>query len=106
MSRATRRATVCEFKQLKEDWSGREDLNLRPPGPEPGALPGCATPRLECIRTRLSMFPDEQCPCHLIMLSTYFEGPTQRQLNGNGRLARHALGQARLGRPAGGSKTR
>jgi len=24
---------------LKE-WSGREDLNLRPPGPEPGALPG------------------------------------------------------------------
>ena len=23
-----------------EDWSGREDLNLRPPGPEPGALPG------------------------------------------------------------------
>src|SRR6185369_3984975 len=27
-------------------WSGREDLNLRPPGPEPGALPGCATPRL------------------------------------------------------------
>ena len=25
--------------KLKE-WSGREDLNLRPPGPEPGALPG------------------------------------------------------------------
>jgi hypothetical protein len=24
----------CKF------WSGREDLNLRPPGPEPGALPG------------------------------------------------------------------
>jgi len=23
-----------------EQWSGREDLNLRPPGPEPGALPG------------------------------------------------------------------
>jgi hypothetical protein len=30
-------------KRLKarvKDWSGREDLNLRPPGPEPGALPG------------------------------------------------------------------
>ena len=26
-------------------WSGREDLNLRPPRPERGALPGCATPR-------------------------------------------------------------
>jgi len=23
-----------------KDWSGREDLNLRPPGPEPGDLPG------------------------------------------------------------------
>jgi site-specific DNA recombinase len=29
------------FQRTKnEDWSGREDLNLRPPGPEPGALPG------------------------------------------------------------------
>jgi hypothetical protein len=26
-------------------WSGRQDLNLRPPGPQPGALPDCATPR-------------------------------------------------------------
>src|SRR5574337_61703 len=26
-------------------WSGRRDLNAGPPGPEPGALPGCATPR-------------------------------------------------------------
>ena len=26
-------------------WSGRKDSNLRPPGPKPGALPGCATPR-------------------------------------------------------------
>src|SRR5207248_5184551 len=29
------------FERVKtEDWSGREDLNLRPPGPEPGALAG------------------------------------------------------------------
>ncbi len=29
------------FKRAKSnEWSGREDLNLRPPGPEPGALPG------------------------------------------------------------------
>src|SRR5262249_4308019 len=28
-----------------ERWSGREDLNLRLHGPEPCALPGCATPR-------------------------------------------------------------
>jgi hypothetical protein len=29
-----------------DDWSGREDLNLRPPAPQAGALPGCATPRI------------------------------------------------------------
>ena len=29
------------FKRAKNhEWSGREDSNLRPPGPEPGALPG------------------------------------------------------------------
>ena len=26
-------------------WSGRGDLNSRPLGPEPSALPSCATPR-------------------------------------------------------------
>ena len=26
-------------------WSGRPDLNRRPPAPKAGALPGCATPR-------------------------------------------------------------
>ncbi len=28
-----------------EIWSGRGDLNARPPAPKAGALPGCATPR-------------------------------------------------------------
>ena len=28
-----------EFDNGKGKWSGREDSNLRPPGPEPGALP-------------------------------------------------------------------
>ena len=27
-------------------WSGRQDLNLRPSGPKPDALPDCATPRV------------------------------------------------------------
>jgi hypothetical protein len=31
--------------------SGRQDLNLRPPGPQPGALPDCATPRGQAIIT-------------------------------------------------------
>src|ERR1700733_5767718 len=29
-------------------WSGRADLNRGPPAPKAGALPGCATPRLNC----------------------------------------------------------
>ena len=33
------------FKDQLHKWSGREDLNLRPPVPKTGALPGCATPR-------------------------------------------------------------
>src|SRR5207247_650072 len=39
-----------------ELWSGRQDLNLRPPDPQSGALPGCATPRCQqrrqCIPRR------------------------------------------------------
>jgi hypothetical protein len=44
-----------DFKSQSQAWkvlipryflkSGRQDLNLRPPGPQPGALPDCATPR-------------------------------------------------------------
>ncbi len=29
----------------EKKWSGRAELNRRPHGPEPCALPGCATPR-------------------------------------------------------------
>jgi site-specific DNA recombinase len=47
------------FKRAqKEEWSGREDSNLRPPGPEPGALPDCATPRKSAaVRCRWEGFP-------------------------------------------------
>src|SRR2546422_8285353 len=34
----------------KEEWSGRLDLNQRPPAPHAGALPGCATPRPRGVR--------------------------------------------------------
>ena len=33
--------------------SGRQDLNLRPPEPHSGALPGCATPRRGAYSTAL-----------------------------------------------------
>src|SRR5579863_1028590 len=40
-------------------WSGRGDLNARPPAPKAGALPGCATPRHLCSfdSKLLSRFP-------------------------------------------------
>ena len=33
------------MKTLVIDWSGRQDLNLRPLVPQTSALPDCATPR-------------------------------------------------------------
>src|SRR4029453_13285079 len=39
------RPTAARTAGRSERWSGREDLNLRLHGPEPCALPGCATPR-------------------------------------------------------------
>ena len=44
-----RAALHPEYYAEGDTWklSGRQDSNLRPPGPKPGALPGCATPR--CI---------------------------------------------------------
>src|SRR5262249_28884268 len=37
--------TPCHRLKPSARTSGRQDLNLRPPGPQPGALPDCATPR-------------------------------------------------------------
>ena len=46
-------------------WSGRLDLNQRPPAPEAGALPSCATPRprVACPTSASALprvFPDER----------------------------------------------
>src|SRR5262249_12683623 len=40
-----RTAYVAERTRKGKDWSGRLDLNQRPPAPHAGALPSCATPR-------------------------------------------------------------
>ena len=53
-SRMQRETTVAKSRRgLVLKWSGRLDLNQRPPAPEAGALPGYATPR----RTRHSLIP-------------------------------------------------
>src|SRR5436853_7151428 len=46
-----RRMRHLKSHERSEQWSGREDLNLRHPGPKPGALPGCATPRRYLARS-------------------------------------------------------
>ena len=46
-----RRASDVRSHEQK-NLSGRQDLNLRPFGPEPNALPGCATPRCSSVSIR------------------------------------------------------
>ena len=43
--REGRQASLVESVTRGLSWSGRPDLNRRPPAPKAGALPGCATPR-------------------------------------------------------------
>ena len=54
------------IRKPKTFWSGREDLNLRPPAPKAGALPGCATPRQSeaglFIVTGIGRFGQQQFP--------------------------------------------
>ena len=42
--------------QQRTIWSGRQDSNLRPPVPKTGALPGCATPRLNAVLNKQVTF--------------------------------------------------
>ncbi len=42
---AAARSGSVDSRRGEERWSGRLDLNQRPPAPHAGALPGCATPR-------------------------------------------------------------
>jgi hypothetical protein len=46
------RAPKCSQRRSS---SGRQDSNLRPSGPKPDALPGCATPR--CLDRLIYRFP-------------------------------------------------
>src|SRR5208283_942809 len=48
-----------QLRSREKDWSGREDLNLRPPGPEPGALPGRAPGSGPGGRRFKSSLPDQ-----------------------------------------------
>src|SRR5438093_13009898 len=57
--------SLFNLKRIREIfWSGRPDLNRRPPAPKAGALPGCATPRHEMHShyRALRSFPSAESP--------------------------------------------
>jgi leucyl/phenylalanyl-tRNA---protein transferase len=64
----------------KKNWSGRKDSNLRPSGPKPDALPGCATPRLACILSATTM---RNKPSPLVWLEPGQDFPPVSQSWGN-----------------------
>jgi hypothetical protein len=43
--RSYKEKTLQKLQGFLKIWSAREDSNLRPTGPKPVALPGCATRR-------------------------------------------------------------
>ena len=45
LSQSAWKAEVLPLNYTRLLWSGRQDSNLRPPGPKPGALPSWATSR-------------------------------------------------------------
>jgi hypothetical protein len=54
-------------------WSGRADLNGRPPAPKAGALPGCATPRRQHYPTLTGRFASPPRGCQ--RFATGFPAP-------------------------------
>src|SRR5438105_6146626 len=52
------------FAEMGSVWSGRGDLNPRPPEPHSGTLPGCATARLLAMLSRQSCGPENKVLGH------------------------------------------
>jgi hypothetical protein len=65
--RSQRRSKTCRLSTPatlhSRTWSGRQDSNLRPPAPEAGALPDCATPRTTTANLAESEGFEPPCPC-------------------------------------------
>src|SRR5213594_892859 len=62
----TRKAVNVSYPldATRVEWSGREDLNLRPPAPKAGALPDCATPRLPARTSVQQLYRLSCSPAH------------------------------------------
>jgi hypothetical protein len=68
--------------QIREgkDWSGRKDLNLRPPGPEPGALARLRYAPTDTLRRTFSPERQQQLITASNLASTLTHGRVQRPL--------------------------
>src|SRR5262249_9704445 len=84
------------------DWSGQQDLNLRPAVPKTAALPGCAIPRLSRNWIALSLVASKPTACGLPALHLRFTcalpAPTLAEKRSRNPVTR---GNAKFARGAG-----
>src|SRR5262245_13002308 len=80
----------------REGWSGRGDLNARPPAPKAGALPGCATPRQDIpILPRSSPMKKPDIAKRIAKQSRVTEAEAADRLD---RMVHHILSNLRKGK--------
>src|SRR2546422_74122 len=67
---------------VRREWSGRVDLNHRPPGPEPGALRadtgGAGVSRMNAGRVRESKNPEDRAARIVEAARAGADGPSER----------------------------
>src|ERR1051325_2483741 len=82
----------CSMTPRMESWSGRRDLNPRPPEPHSGTLPGCATAR------RVAMLARGNSACSCSCTGRALHGRERRRGRGwrSGRGCAPPFGEAHL----------
>src|ERR1700733_7443475 len=78
----------------EKKWSGRKDLNLRPPGPEPGALARLRYAPTPTLRRTFSPERQQQLITASSVASTRTHGPVQHPLVFNVSTAKKAAGES------------